>query len=116
MLFRSLAPAWMAAIIIGRDFAVTVVRSVAYARGIAMPARPLGKLKMAAQVVAILALILARDEWPGLSTVGQVALWVAVGAALASAIDYIRRFNRLQTPRIADLAPRRDQQPGRRAG
>ena len=41
-----LAPAWMAAIIIGRDFAVTVLRSVAYARGIAMPARPLGKLKM----------------------------------------------------------------------
>src|ERR1041384_1651645 len=55
-----LAPAWMAAVIIGRDFAVTALRSVAYARGIAMPASPLGKIKLVAQVVAILALILGQ--------------------------------------------------------
>ena len=53
-----LAPAWMVAVIIGREFAVTALRSLAYARGVAMPASPLGKIKMVAQVVAILALIL----------------------------------------------------------
>src|SRR6185312_6831706 len=54
-----LAPAWMVAVIIGREFAVTALRSLAYSRGVAMPASPLGKIKMVAQVVAILALILA---------------------------------------------------------
>ena len=51
-----LAPAWMVAVIIGREFAITGLRSVAYARGLTMPASPLGKLKMVSQVVAILLL------------------------------------------------------------
>ena len=46
-----LAPAWMVAIIIGREFAVTGLRNLAYSRGIAMPASPLGKIKMVGQVV-----------------------------------------------------------------
>src|SRR5262245_19083407 len=50
-----LVPAWMVAVIIGREFAVTVLRSLTYARGIAIPASPLGKVKMLAHVVAILA-------------------------------------------------------------
>src|SRR5215510_10544343 len=55
-----LAPAWMVAVIIGREFAVTALRSLFYSRGIPIPASPLGKIKMVAQVVAILALILAH--------------------------------------------------------
>src|SRR6266446_8669957 len=57
-----LAPAWMVAVILGRDFAVTALRSVAYSRSVAMPASQLGKIKMVAQVVAILALILAHGQ------------------------------------------------------
>src|SRR5438552_15182942 len=57
-----LAPAWMIAVIIGREFAVTALRSLGYARGVAIPASPLGKIKMIAQVVAILALILSYGE------------------------------------------------------
>ena len=41
-----LAPAWMVAVIIGREIAVTWLRSLAYARGVAIPASPLGKIKM----------------------------------------------------------------------
>src|SRR6478735_7294706 len=46
-----LAPAWMVAVIIGREFAVTALRSIFYSRGIPLPASPLGKIKMIAQVV-----------------------------------------------------------------
>jgi len=84
---------WMAMVIIGREFAVTTLRSLAYARGLAMPASPLGKIKMVAQVVAILALILAHGQtWP-FYWIGQIALWVVVVTALVSGADYFRRFN-----------------------
>ncbi|MBI3490660.1 MAG: hypothetical protein HY047_02525 [Acidobacteria bacterium] len=84
----------MVAVIIGREFAVTALRSVAYARGVAIPASPLGKVKMVAQVVAILALILAHGQMREffLDRVGQAALWVVVITALVSGVDYFRRF------------------------
>jgi CDP-diacylglycerol--glycerol-3-phosphate 3-phosphatidyltransferase len=92
-----LAPAWMVAIIVGREFAVTALRTLAHARGAVMPASPLGKIKMVTQVIAILALILGKDHLRGFFVIGQVALWVCVVAALASAIDYFRRFSDLLT-------------------
>ena len=90
-----LAPAWMVVVIIGRDFAVTGLRTLAYARGIAVPASPLGKIKMAAEVIAILALILAygRERVEPLFLLGQVGLWVVLASALVSAADYFRRFS-----------------------
>ena len=94
-----LAPAWMVAIIIGREFAVTALRAIAHARGQSMPASPLGKLKMAAQVVAILALILGQDHLQGFFVIGQIALWVVVLTALVSAADYFRRFGTLLSSR-----------------
>src|SRR6187455_727266 len=42
-----LVPAWMAAVILGREFLVTVLRSIAHARGVVIAASPLGKFKMA---------------------------------------------------------------------
>jgi CDP-diacylglycerol--glycerol-3-phosphate 3-phosphatidyltransferase len=91
-----LAPAWMVAVIIGREFAVTTLRSIAYARGVIIPASPLGKIKMVAQVVAILALILGEEErLHPLGVLGYVALWVVVATALISAVDYYRRFSRM---------------------
>ena len=68
----------MVAVIIGREFAVTTLRSLAYARGVAIPASPLGKIKMVAQVVAILALILAHGQTREFLLIGQAALWVVV--------------------------------------
>src|SRR6266699_3006581 len=82
-----LAQSWMVAVIIGREFAVTTLRSLAYARGVAMPASSLGKIKMVAQVVAILALILAHDAHApqhAFYIIGQAALWLVVIAALVS--------------------------------
>ena len=88
-----LAPAWMVAVILGRDLAVTTLRSLAYSRGVAVPASQLGKIKMVAQVIAILALILAHGQSRELFIIGQVALWIVVATALVSAADYFRRFN-----------------------
>ena len=111
-----LAPAWMVAVIIGREFAVTAFRSIAYARGVAIPASPLGKVKMVAQVVAVLALILGHGTRDGFMILGQAALWVVVLAALISAAGYFRRFNLILSPRIADFTLLRDQRGGRKAG
>jgi CDP-diacylglycerol---glycerol-3-phosphate 3-phosphatidyltransferase len=86
------APAWMVAVILGRELSVTVLRSMIHARGQSLPASPLGKIKMAAQVTAILLLILA-PHLRELFVLGQVALWTATVAALVSAVDYWRRFN-----------------------
>jgi CDP-diacylglycerol---glycerol-3-phosphate 3-phosphatidyltransferase len=88
-----LAPAWMVLVILGREFAVTGLRGVAYARGVVIAASPLGKFKMVSQVVAILLLILGDDHLQGFAFLGRVALWVAVLTAVISAIDYYRRFN-----------------------
>src|SRR5688572_10638423 len=77
-----LARAWMVAVIIGRELAVTGLRSVAHSRGVVIPASGLGKLKMVAQVVSILALMLAFDargelaRW--LRVLGDAALWVVL--------------------------------------
>jgi len=99
-----LAPAWMVAVIIGRELAVTGLRSFASTRGRAFPASPLGKLKMASQVVAILLLILGQNGTQPFFTLGKVALWVVVGTALASAIDYYRAYALAVTGPV-DLPP-----------
>lgn len=97
-----LAPAWMVAVIIGREFAVTGLRSLSFARGVAIPASPLGKIKMIGQVVAILALILSSaGNLPDvLWWIGQAALWLVLVTALVSAADYFRRFNLFARPDV----------------
>jgi len=115
-----LAPAWMVAVILGRDFAVTALRSLVYARSVAMPASQLGKVKMVAQVVAILALILSRGAWSEifyLERVGEGALWVAVVASLISAADYFRRFGAVLNPRVTTFpTAQRGRDADRKAG
>ena len=52
-----LAPAWAVCIIVGREFAVSGLRSVAAADGVVISASKLGKFKMASQVLAVALLI-----------------------------------------------------------
>jgi CDP-diacylglycerol--glycerol-3-phosphate 3-phosphatidyltransferase len=98
-----LAPAWMVALIIGREFAITGLRSLAYTKGITIPASRLGKIKMASQVTAILLLILGWRPLPWLAPIGYAALWVVMLTAVISAIDYYRRFLALLNARITDV-------------
>jgi len=64
-----LAPAWAVVIIIGREFAVSGLRSIAAAEGWAIPASKAGKIKMFSQVVTIALLITSSvDGQPPVET------------------------------------------------
>ncbi len=99
-----LAPAWMVVIIIGREFAVTGLRSVAAARGITIAASRWGKGKMISQVVAIVLLIFGDHPWGPRALIGSftrilglIALWIVVTLAVLSAVDYFFKFSRVLT-------------------
>ena len=101
-----LAPAWMIAVIIGRELAVTGLRSLASARGAGFGASMLGKIKMASQVTAILLLILGQNGAQPFLWLGQIALWVVLLTALGSAVDYYRTYQSPPAPdksRVADF-------------
>jgi CDP-diacylglycerol--glycerol-3-phosphate 3-phosphatidyltransferase len=86
-------PAWMVVIIIGREFAVSGLRSIAAQQGVTIAASPLGKGKMVSQVIAISLLILGY-ELGQFRAVGTVALWAVMLFALASGVDYFIKFSR----------------------
>ncbi|MDA2927186.1 CDP-diacylglycerol--glycerol-3-phosphate 3-phosphatidyltransferase [Acidobacteria bacterium AH-259-G07] len=88
-----IASAWMVVIIIGREFAVSGLRSIASAEGFTIDASKLGKSKMASQVVCISLLILGR-RFPEtfLYPAGRFLLWLVVVLAIVSMIHYFRRF------------------------
>jgi CDP-diacylglycerol--glycerol-3-phosphate 3-phosphatidyltransferase len=84
-------PAWMVVIIVGREFAVTGLRSIAQAAGTTIAASDLGKTKMVMQIVAIVSLLLVplvRIAW----LVAQISLYLVVIFALTSAVNYFIKF------------------------
>ncbi len=84
-------PAWMVILIIGREFAVSGLRSIAAAGGYTIKASDLGKTKMVAQVVAI-SLVIAGIRWPQLNSLANLAMWAVVVFALLSAVGYFLKF------------------------
>ena len=86
-----LLPGWMVILIIGREFAVSGLRSIAAAEGYTIKAGELGKSKMMLQVIVI-TLVMLSIRWPGLRMFALAAMWAVVAMGLASAIDYFRKF------------------------
>lgn len=85
---NQLAPAWAVVIVIGREFAVTGLRTVAAAEGWAIPASRAGKFKMFSQVIAIALLITSSvDGAPPVETRAfpVIMFWTVpeMGVALA---------------------------------
>ena len=118
LVWMELAAAWMVWIILGRELAITVLRSIAHTRGVTIPASGLGKVKMVMQVVAIVLLMLG-NQVRLFFILGTVALWGVLIIALVSAGDYYRRYNRLLTqPNVADFegARKRVSDSSRRVG
>jgi CDP-diacylglycerol--glycerol-3-phosphate 3-phosphatidyltransferase len=91
LVYLQLVSAWMAMIIIGREFAVSGLRAIASAEGFSLEVSELGKTKMVFQVVAITVIILER-RLPLLRLPGNVLLWMVVLFALASAGQYFISF------------------------
>jgi CDP-diacylglycerol--glycerol-3-phosphate 3-phosphatidyltransferase len=85
--------AWIAMVIIAREFAVTGLRMVAVERGVVIQASWLGKLKTTLQVAAIICLI-AFDPAP-LSV--DLLVYAAVAATVISGIDYFFGFRRMHS-------------------
>jgi len=84
-------PGWMAVVLIGREFAVSGLRSIAASEGYTIAAGELGKSKMAVQVAAII-LVLFSAEFPVYEGAARVCLWGSIVFALASAAQYFRLF------------------------
>jgi len=84
-------PAWMVILIIGREFAVSGLRSIAAAEGYTIRASELGKTKMVTQVAAI-SMIVLSIRWEPLSGFAMLCMWGVLIFSLASAVDYFRKF------------------------
>ena len=87
-------PAWMVVLIIGREFAVSGLRSIAAAEGYTIQASDLGKTKMITQVVAI-TMVLMSIRWESLNSFAMLWMWGVVIFGIASAIQYFRKFWRM---------------------
>jgi len=92
-------PGWMAILIIGREFAVSGLRSIAAAEGYTIRANDLGKTKMLAQVVAISWMMFSRGH-PAMHFSGMVLMWTVVFFAMLSAVSYFRKFWRKVDARV----------------
>jgi len=119
LVWMELAAAWMVWVILGRELAITVLRSVGHARGVSIPASRLGKVKMVMEIVAILLLMLG-NQVQLFYRLGTAALWGVMVVALISAADYYRRYSRvLSDPKVADFEEARqrsNQEASRRVG
>jgi CDP-diacylglycerol--glycerol-3-phosphate 3-phosphatidyltransferase len=83
--------AWVAMVIIAREFAVTVLRVAAGAgQGVVISASPLGKLKTAFQVAMVMVLISVHGRPLALSLLVYVTVFVTV----LSGADYFFGFSR----------------------
>src|SRR5512139_3809501 len=88
------AASYLAIIIIGREIAISALREwmaqLGHAKSVAVAF--IGKVKTAAQMTAIIALLLWEPLIPGISTpvLGTVALWVAAILTLWSMFHYLR--------------------------
>jgi CDP-diacylglycerol--glycerol-3-phosphate 3-phosphatidyltransferase len=90
--------AWMVVLVIGREFAVTGLRSVSAAQGLVIGASDLAKYKTVAQYIAVTMLILEMNVPVGLETeytyLSRGMLWAALALTVCSGIDYFVRFYR----------------------
>ncbi len=101
-------PAWVATIVVARDFLITGLRLLASSEGVILPAERLGKHKTSwqiATVIYLLALLAAIEVWPSTAQTvwwqdawryGSVALlWVTIGLTIYSGLAYFWRHRDL---------------------
>lgn len=93
-------PAWMCILIVGREFAVSGLRSIAAAEGYTIRASDMGKTKMSAQVAAIAVLLISLRHGAWWHAFGMGLMWVVVLFSILSAMSYFRKFWRRIDERV----------------
>jgi CDP-diacylglycerol---glycerol-3-phosphate 3-phosphatidyltransferase len=83
--------AWIAMVIIAREFAVTGLRLVAVEQGVVIQASWLGKVKTILQVAAIICLIAVNPAPLGI----DLLVYAAVAVTAISGVDYFFGFKRM---------------------
>jgi CDP-diacylglycerol---glycerol-3-phosphate 3-phosphatidyltransferase len=97
-----IVPAWIAVLVIAREFLVSGLRSIAASEGFTIEASDLGKFKTVVQIIAIITAIL-QHNWeelrvPGIAwtvnveIIARTAMWFMVGVSSISAVDYFAGF------------------------
>jgi CDP-diacylglycerol--glycerol-3-phosphate 3-phosphatidyltransferase len=93
-------PPWIAILVIGREFLVTGLRSIASSEGFTIEASEIGKLKTVIQIVSVVAAILNHrwDYWNlwgfpvGVHLIAVVAIYWMTIVSIISAVDYFVGF------------------------
>ncbi len=98
-------PAWVAMVIIAREFAITGLRSIAADRGVVIAASWMGKVKTVLQIAAVFALIIFNPAplW------ADILVYLALAATVISGFDYffgLRKRIEEQRAREKSLANR----------
>lgn len=89
------APAWVVALIISREMAVTGLRAIATNSGVVIAASRLGKLKTVSQIVCLVPLIIHYGFFGvDFHLIGTVLLYAAFFLTMWSGLDYFLNFFR----------------------
>ncbi len=91
---EKVVPAWLVILLIGREFAVSGLRSIAATEGFTISASELGKTKTVFQVIAI-SLLMIGVRQPKIAALADLSLYVVVLFSTWSAIAYFARFWRM---------------------
>jgi CDP-diacylglycerol--glycerol-3-phosphate 3-phosphatidyltransferase len=92
--------AWVAIIVISREFIVTGIRLLAADKNVVISASKIGKLKTVVQIIAIVIIMLESQAelffkgWAGLpyiATGANIILYLAVALTLVSGYDYLKK-------------------------
>ena len=109
LVHRELVADWMAVLLLGREFLVSGLRSVASAEGVVIPAGQIGKWKMGMSITALSFLIVTprdpADTWPAWVPgewylwIGHGFLWLTLALSLGSAVQYFYTYRHALEPR-----------------
>jgi CDP-diacylglycerol--glycerol-3-phosphate 3-phosphatidyltransferase len=104
-------PAWVATIVVSRDFLITGLRLLASSEGTVLPAEKLGKHKTSWQIATVLFFLLllsARELRPAVEEAawwqnawrygGDALLWITIGLTIYSGLGYLWRNRALILP------------------
>jgi len=95
-----IVPPWIAVLVIGREFLVSGLRSIASSEGFTIDASEIGKLKTVIQIVSVVAAILNHrwDYWNlwgfpvGVHLIAVTAIYWMTVVSVISAVDYFVGF------------------------